>query len=196
MFLEATKIKVPILIHCEHCDSEAYLPMVKAAFTEYDPRLYWTERYPFPLLAVLLLFVIIIIVLHLAIFFQGLFPLFGQVLLGRPSAYIISLCVLIAGILIYGLVRLRLWAWWGALGYTAALAISCLLTFTLHSFTDIIAVLNLPAFEMAFLGRLTPLQDFSLVLLITVPLLVALGLLVFSRRFFGKGSEVRQITGQ
>ncbi len=138
---------------------------------------------------------IIIIVLHLAIFFQGLFPLFGQLLLGRPSAYIISLCILIAGILIYGLVRLKMWAWWGALGYTAALAISCLLTFSRYSLTDILAMLNLPAYEMAFLDRMALLQDFSLVLLTTGPLLVALGLLVYSRRYFGKGNETRQITG-
>ena len=81
---------------------------VTAVFLAQDARAYWTERYPFPLLAALLLFVIIIIVLHLAIFFQGLFPLFGQLLLGRASARVIALCVLIAGILIYGLVRLRM----------------------------------------------------------------------------------------
>jgi hypothetical protein len=163
-----------------------YHPMVKAAFTEHDPKLNWTERYPFPLLAVLLLLVIIIIVLHLAIFFQGLFPLFGSILLGRPSAYIISLSVLIAGILIYGLVRLKQWAWWGALGYTAALALSSLLTFSRYTFTAILDRMKLPAFELALLDRLTPLQDFSLVLLTSVPLLAACGLLVYSKRYFGK----------
>jgi len=56
-------------------------------------------------------------------------------------------------------------------------------------------MLNLPAYEMAFLDRMALLQDFSLVLLTTGPLLVALGLLVYSRRYFGKGNETRQITG-
>ena len=168
-----------------------YRETVHRIFAGHDPHIYWTERYPFPLLAALLLFLIIILVLHLAIFFQGLFPLFGQVLLGRPSAYIIALCILIAGILIYGLVQLRTWAWWGALGYTAALAISSLLTFSRYSFTDILTMLNLPAFELAFLDRLTPLRDFHLVVLTSVPLLVLLGLLVYSKRYFGRDDELR-----
>ena len=79
--------------------------------------------------------------------------------------------------------------------YTAALAFSSLLTFSRYSFTDILAMLNLPTYEMAFLDRMALLQDFSLVLLTTGPLLVALGLLVYSRRYFGKGNETRQITG-
>jgi len=112
---------------------------------------------------------------------------FGRLLLGRPSAYIIALCVLIAGILMFGIVRLKLWAWWGALLYTAALAISCLLTFSRVSFIDILDRMDLPAFELAFLDRLTPLRDFLLVLLTVSPLLALLGLIIYSRRYFGKG---------
>jgi hypothetical protein len=116
---------------------------------------------------------------------------FGQVLLGRPSAYVIALCILITGILMFGIVRLKLWAWWGALGYTAALAISSLLTFSRYTFIEILDRMNLPAFELAFLDRLTPLQDFHLVVLTSVPLLAAIGLLVYSKRYFGRDDELR-----
>ena len=115
---------------------------------------------------------------------------FGQVLLGRPSAFVNALCILIAGILMFGIVRLKLWAWWGALVYTAALAISTLLTFSRYSFTDILDRMHLPAFELAFLDRLTPLRDFHLVVLTSVPLLAAIGLLVYSKRYFGRGDEL------
>ena len=89
----------------------------------------------------------------------------------------------------FGIVRLKLWAWWGALGYTAALPISSLLTYSRYTFIEILDRMNLPAFELAFLDRLTPLQDFHLVVLTSVPLLVLLGLLVYSKRYYGKGAN-------
>ena len=48
--------------------------------------------------------------------------------------------------------------------------------------------MNLPPFELVFLDRLTPLEDFHLVVLTSVPLLAAIGLLVYSKRYFGRGS--------
>jgi hypothetical protein len=49
----------------------------------------------------------------------------------------------------------------------------------------------LPLFELAFLDRLTPLRDFHLVVLTSVPLLVLLGLLVYSKRYFRRDDELR-----
>ncbi len=158
--------------------------MVKSVFEAHDPNLYWTERYPFTLLALLFLFVIMIIALHLAIFFQGIFPLFGQIMLGRQPAYLIALCVLILVVLIYGIVQLKRWAWWGSLVFVSALAISSLLSFSQHSFYEIILVMDLPAIEMEFLEKVNLLHNFHLAGLIAVPLLAALGLIIYSKRFF------------
>jgi len=103
---------------------------VKLAFQKHDSNLYWTERYPFPLLALLLLYGIMIVAMHIAIFFQGLFPMFGQILLGRPAAYMIALCILILGILIYGTVQLKKWVWWSSLVYITLLTVSSALSFS------------------------------------------------------------------
>ena len=72
---------------------------VKAVFEAYDANIYWTERTPFPLLALLLLFIIMTIVLHLTLFFQSLFPMFGQIMLGRSAVYVVAFCIVILGIL-------------------------------------------------------------------------------------------------
>jgi hypothetical protein len=130
---------------------------VRQVFEAHDPNRYWTERYPFPLLALLLLFGILILVLHIAIFFQGLFPVFGRILLGHPAVDIISLCILVTGILIYGLARLRTWAWWCSLVYASLLAVSSIMSFSRHSFSDVIAMMNLPAYETEFIGKMTAL---------------------------------------
>ena len=157
---------------------------VKTAFEARDPHRYWTERVPFPVLALLLLLVILIGALHLTIFLQGLFPVFGHFLLGRPSAYIISLCILVLCALIYGIARLKKWAWWGALGFIALLAISTTMSFSRYSFHDMIVLLNPPTYELELLDKLAIFYDHSLVGLLAAPLVFTLGLIVHSRRYF------------
>ena len=162
---------------------------VRLVFEEHDSNSYWTEKYPFSLLALLLLFIIMILVLHLAIFFQSLFPLFGQIMLGRGSVYIISLCILILGFLIYGTVRLKRWAWWGSLGYVSLLTISSIMSFSRHSFYDIVLRMDLPSYEMELLDNLILLHDVHLVSLFAAPLLISLGLVLYSKRYFGNGDN-------
>lgn len=159
---------------------------VKSVFGEGDTSIYWMEKYPFPLLALLLLYAIMIIVLHLAIFFQSLFPLFGQIMLGRPSVYVIALCILILGILIYGTVRLEIWAWWVSMVYVSLLAVSSAMSFSRYSFFDIIQMMNLPAYEMEFLDKMIVIHDMHITGLVIVPLAIAMGLLVYSKRYFGQ----------
>ena len=162
---------------------------VTAAFETHDPNRYWTEKTPFPLLALLLLFLIMIIELHIAPFVQGLFPLFGQFLPMRPAARIIALCVLILGFLLYGTVKMKKWAWWGSLVFVSFLTISSIITFIRYGFYDLILMLNLPSVEMAYIDRMTLLHDFNLVGLVAIPLLVALGLIIHSRKYFVNDSE-------
>ncbi len=157
---------------------------VSSLFRENDPNTYWTESFPFPLLALLLLYVIIIIVLHTAIFFQSPFPVFGQIIFGRQSVYLISICILILGILTAGIIQLKDWAWWGSLIYLSLLSVSSLISFSQHSFYEIILMMSLPTFEMELLEKLTLVHDFYLVGLVAVPLLAALGLLIYSKQFF------------
>ena len=167
---------------------------VKSVFEEHDSNRYWTERYPSPLLALLLLFVIIILAMHIAIFFQGSFPMFGLIMLGRQSAYMISFCILVLGVLTYGMARLKIWAWWGSLVYISLLAVSSMMSFSSHSFYDMIAMMDLPAYEVEFLEKLTLLRDYHLVFLFAIPLLIAFGLIVYSKRYFVKGNNFRQLT--
>ena len=163
--------------------------MIKSVFTQQDANSYWTERYPFPLLALLLIFVIMVIVMHIAIFFQSLFPMFGQIMLGRQSVYIVALCILILSILMFGVVQLKMWAWWGSLVYISLLTISTAWSFSRYGVYDIVLMLKLPAYEMEFLGKLTLFQDFHLVGLLAIPLLIALALVVYSRRYFEHGGH-------
>jgi hypothetical protein len=157
---------------------------VRSIFEAHDPNRYWTERTPLPVLALLLLFGIMILVLHIGIFFQSMFPVFGQILLGRSMVYVYSACILITGILIYGTARLKTWAWWSSLVFLSLLAVSTILSFSRYSFSDLIQMMDLPAYEVDFLNRIVLLQDYPLVGLLTGPLLAGIGLAIYSRRYF------------
>lgn len=166
----------------------------RLVFEEHDLNTNWVERYPFALLALVFLFANIIIVMHIAIFLQGVFPLFGKILIGRESVYIISFFILILGVLIYGIVQLKIWAWWGSLIYISFLTISSIMSFLRYSFYDIITMMNLPADEMEFLDRMTLLRNYHLAVLFAIPLLITLGLIIYSKRYFVKGGNFRQST--
>ena len=156
---------------------------VRMLFEKNDPTLYWTERYPFPLLAVLFLSLVCILALHLALFFQAMLPVFGKLMFGRQMVYIIAGLIVTLLLLDYGLIRLKLWAWRGALAYFSLLTISAAITFTWYSFPQIIGMMALPEYEVEFLTKLTFLQDYRLAGLVAIPLLLTLGLLIYSRRF-------------
>ena len=161
---------------------------VRSVFETHDPNLYWTERYPLPLLAVLILLLISIIAIHVAMFFQAIFPLFGRILLGRQSVYILAFCILVFIILVYGIARLKIWAWWGSLVYVSLLTISSVMTFSRYRFYDIVQMMNLPAYELEFIDKMLLIHDYRLVGLITIPLLVALVLIIYSKRYFLMGA--------
>ncbi len=155
---------------------------VQKTFEKHDPAIYWTERYPFPLLALLYLLAAMIIVLHITIFIQCLIPVFGQLQLGQPS--IISVSILIFGILMYGLVRMERWAWWGSMIVISVLAISSAMSFVRYSFYDIVQMMSLPPRELEFIEGVTIIHNVNIVALVVMPLMTALGLTAYSKRYF------------
>lgn len=161
---------------------------VRAAFGQNGPRNTWIERTPLPVLALLLLELITIVVLHVAIFFQGLFPLLGPLLVGRPAMYWLAGCVVALGVLIYGTARRERWAWWGSLGFFSVLALSSLLSFAGRRLLDVALLLNPPAFELEVLAKMVVLHDLPLVGLVAIPLLAAGGLVIATRRHFWPGA--------
>ncbi len=157
---------------------------VQIIFEKHDPTIYWTEKYPFPLLAILFLLAGMIIALHIAIFFQCLFPIFGQLSLGRQSIYYIAVFILMLGILMYGIVRMEIWAWWGSMFVFSVMAISATMSFSRHSFYDIVQMMDLPPTEMEFIEGAAMIHDVNIVALVVIPVIAALGLTAYSKRYF------------
>jgi hypothetical protein len=156
---------------------------VRLTFESRDPKSYWIEALPLPVLVMGSLFVLCAIALHILIFFNGVFPVFGIWLNGLQGILLIDILVMSLVALTWGTLRLRTWAWWGSLVYFGLMTLSSILTLSRSSFLDILLAMNLPEFEMEILEGI-PLQGFHFALLIGIPLLITLGLIVYSKRYF------------
>jgi hypothetical protein len=155
---------------------------LKLTFETKDPKPYWIEALPLPVLVLCSLFLLYAIALHIPIFFNGIFPLFGVLLSDIEGILLIDVLIMCLVCLIWGTLRLRTWAWWGSLVYFGLMT-SSIITLSRSSFSDILAKMNFPEMEMEILQGL-PFQGYHFAVLIGIPLLITLGLIVYSKRYF------------
>jgi hypothetical protein len=156
---------------------------VHLTFEARDPEPSWIDDLPQPVLVLGALLLFFIVVLHIPIFFSGVFPLFGLMLVDLAGFLLIDVSIFCLAGLTWGLLKLRPWAWWGALVYLSLLTLSVIMTFSQYTLLDILARMRFPPTEMEILDGL-PFHGFHLALALGVPLLITLGLLVYSKRYF------------
>lgn len=158
---------------------------VRLTFERQDPRSYWIEQIPQPVLVLCSLLFAYVVVLHVAILFRGVFPLFGILLFGLEGILFIDISTLSLLGLIWGLLKLKTWAWWGSLVFCVLMTSSVVVTLVLSDYQDILQQLRFPPTEMQALQGL-PLRGVHLAAFLGVPLLITLGLILFSKRYFGR----------
>jgi hypothetical protein len=156
---------------------------VRLTFETHDLKPSWIDDLPQPVLVLGALLLFFIVVLHIPIFFSGVFPLFGLLLTGIEGFLLIDVSIFCLAGLTWGVLKLKPWAWWGALVYLSLLTLSVIVTFPQYGLLDILARLRFPPTEIEFLDGL-PFHGVHLALALGVPLLIALGLLVLSKRYF------------
>jgi hypothetical protein len=158
---------------------------VRLTFEARDPQGHWIETIPLPVLVACSVFVFAIAVLHVLILFNGAFPLFSTLIFGLQGIALTDLSILVLVGLIWGLLRLRRWAWWGSLIYWALLTFSSIVSLSRSSFADIVAGMKFAPLEREALGGV-PLHGAHFAALVGIPLLVTLGLIAYSRRYFAQ----------
>lgn len=143
----------------------------------------WVEKIPVPVLAIGYVGVFTVLVLHTQIFLNGIFPLFGKWLTGLPGISAITAAMFLLIVLLFAMVQIRKWAWWCVLVYYCTLALSYVITFCVSSWGEILAALNLPAFELERF-RSIPIRGYDLGILIGVPFVIALVSIWGARKHF------------
>ncbi len=144
---------------------------------------HWTDNMPVPILVSSMLYVFYIIVLHILILFKGIFPVFGVFATGVKGIVLIDISILFLVCLVWGIVRLQRWAWWGSAIFFGLFTISVVLTFLRTSYSNMLSMLDFPSTEMEFL-RAIPIEGYHLAGLAGVPLLITWLITLFSRKLF------------
>jgi hypothetical protein len=157
---------------------------VRLTFESQDPGSHWIEQRPLPILVLCFLLLFYIIVLHILIFFRGIFPFFGKLLFEMDGILAIDISLLFLVWLLWGVARQRLWAWWGTAIYFGLLAVSSILTLAKSSYSDILSRLSFPPTEVEALDGL-PFQGVHFAVLVGIPLILTLGAILLSKRHFG-----------
>jgi hypothetical protein len=156
---------------------------VKLTFETRDPRSYRIEELPLPILVLCALYSFYAIVLHVPIFFNGMFPLFGDFVYELPGILMLDVSIMLLVCLIWGTWRRNSWAWWSSLVYFGLLTSSSILTFAKSDYLDILSMMKFAPLEMKALQGL-PFQGFYFAVFFGVPLLITLGLIIASKRHF------------
>ncbi len=159
---------------------------IRLTFETRDPKSHWIEKTPILILVLCSLYLFYIIVLHIPILFNGIFPLFGVFLFDIQGILLLDIAIACLIGLTWGTLRLRVWAWWGSLTYFGLLTFSSILTLSRSSLSDILSGMKFAPTEMRALQGL-PFQGFHFAILIGIPLLLTLGVILLSKRYFGRG---------
>jgi hypothetical protein len=162
---------------------------VQLTFEAKDPKSYGIEELPLPILVLCALFLFFIIALHIPIFFNGIFPLFGLLLFDLEGFFLIDVSIVCLALLLWGTARLKAWAWWGSVAYFSLLTSSLISTLLRSNLSDILSGMRFAPTEMAALQGV-PLQGFHLAVFFGLPLVVTLGLILFSRRYFTSSESI------
>ncbi len=137
-------------------------------FESRDEKTYWTDRLSMPALTLCALCALCMLMLIICVFFGGLFPLFGFILTSLQGFAAICACCALFALLIWGLLRRQQWAWYGAAAFLSLLLVSTIITYSLHSYQDILAVLPFAKTETEALAKL-PLQRIHIALIMSFP---------------------------
>jgi hypothetical protein len=159
---------------------------VRLTFETKDPNSYWIERLPVAVLVLCLSYFFYIIVLHVSIFFNGIFPLFDVLMFDLQGIFLADLSIMLLVCLIWGTLKLKAWAWWGSLAYFSFLTFSSVLAFSKNGFSDIYTRMNFAPIEIESFQKI-PFQDFRFTALVGIPLFLTLGMIIYSKRHFRTG---------
>jgi len=143
----------------------------------------FVDKYPISLLMMIILYLFYIYALHVLLLFKGIFPFFGQWIIGLKGIILISLSILFLAALIIGTFNQKLWSWWASFFYFVFLMTSSILTLLFTDFSEIVALLKFPSTETEALINL-PLKGFYLAMIFGIPIIITLGIIIFSRKYF------------
>ncbi len=141
------------------------------------------EAFPVPIMALVFMGVILTTVFNLLILSNGILPFFGQLLSGKQGVVGLAVCIGWIALVTWGNTLRSRWAWWGTLLLVGFFGVSCLITFSMSSYAEILTAMNFPPYEIQMLSGI-PAQGYHFAILSGLPLALMWGLAFRSRRYY------------
>jgi hypothetical protein len=164
---------------------------VRLTFEQADPGPSWLAAIPLSVQVLCVLLVLVILALHAMVLLNGLFPFFGTLLVDLSGILALDITFLALGISLWGLARLKAWAWWGTLIVFVLLTASTLLTLPRYTVGHILSLMRFAPIEMDAFSNL-PFLHASPTLVAVLPLLTLLGVIGWVYRYFrGSSPQIR-----
>ncbi len=154
-----------------------------------DAKNYWIEDLPTPILVLSSLYLFYIIMLHILILFNGMFPVFGVFRYGIQGIVLLDISIACLACITWGTLRRRLWAWWTSVILLGLFMLSTVLTFSRSSYSAILSGLTFPPREIEFLAGI-PVQGYHFSILVGIPLFITWVIAILSRRHFKPGTRI------
>ncbi len=147
----------------------------------------WLSGTPEALKVAVSLMVLLALVLHFPLLFNGLFPLFGRVVLGLPGTVLVDLSIATTVILVWGISQRYYWSWWCAVVFLSLIVASSAATFLTVPPHDIVAQLPLAPLEVEALSGI-PMRGYHLALFVgVIPAATLIAVAISRRSFIGVG---------
>ena len=148
------------------------------------------NKIPIIVKTISVLFIFFIIVFHIHFLFNGFFPLFGKLLSGLNGFILIDIFIFLLGFLIWGLLRLKSWSWYGSIVYLIFLILSTAITLYKQNIQGLLSVMAFAPKEMEIINNIT-LKDWQISIIlglsVIMPLIITMILLAINKRYFKKG---------
>ncbi|NTW08201.1 MAG: hypothetical protein HGA28_01360 [Anaerolineaceae bacterium] len=138
---------------------------------------------PIPVLSFLAAF--FIVVLHVLMLFNGIYPVLGVFATRMEGIILLDISIAGMAFILWGTVKQKAWAWWGWVIAFGLFAFSTIFTFLRTDYGKLLAVLEFPYFEREFLEGI-PAKGYHFALLAGIPLATTWVIGVVSKRFFDK----------
>jgi hypothetical protein len=156
-------------------------PSAQRAFRTAEAPSNWLSETPEPVKVAVSLLVLLALVLHFPLLFDGLFPLFGRVVLGLAGTVLVDLSIVATVVLAWSISQGYSWAWWCAVVFLGVMTASPAATFLSIPPHDIVAQMPLAPLEMEALSGI-PMRGYQLALFVGVIPAATLIVVAVSRR--------------
>ena len=161
---------------------------VKATCEHKDPNIPWTDRCPMPVLAITIATGCGALCMPISGLYGWALPCFGSISSGTTGIMIALFSMLILGYIAWGTYRLKLSAWWCALGMVFTYGSSSALTFSRVSMVDFYERMDLPAEQIEVMRAYADTQGPLLIASTAIWAVLLIAYLLYIRRFFTAGT--------